>query len=72
MFKRLCVITALAVVLAIPTMAGAWGRHFVKSLCEFPFGESGNFNVYFDQRNYHPSFFDEPEEPESLPNGGIK
>jgi hypothetical protein len=67
MIKRLSVIVALIVVLVIPTMAAAWGWHFGKSLCDFPFGDYGSFSVYYDQRIYHPDYY-----TESYPNGGIK
>ena len=66
MIKRLSIITALIVVLAIPTLAAAWGRPFGKSLCEFPFGDYGSFDVRYDQRIYHPDYYNI-----SYPNGGI-
>ena len=66
MIKRLFVITALVVVLAIPTMAAAFERPFVKSLCDFPFGDYGFFEVRFDQRIYDSDYF-----KISYPNGGI-
>jgi len=66
MIKRLFVITALVVVLAIPTMAAAFERPFVKSLCDFPFGDSGYFEVRFDQRIYDSDYYNK-----SYPNGGI-
>ena len=66
MIKRLFVITALVVVLAIPPMAAAFERPFVKSLCDFPFGDYGYFEVRFDQRIYDSDYF-----KISYPNGGI-
>ena len=66
MIKRLFVITALVVVLAIPTMAAAFERPFVKSLCDFPFGDGGFFEVRYDQRIYDSDYFNK-----SYPNGGI-
>ena len=39
-----------------------------KSLCEFPFGSDGNFEVKYDYRSYDPDFFP----PSQHPNGGIK
>ena len=67
MIKRLFVITALVVVLAMPAVALAFGGFGSKSLCEFPFGSYGGASIYYDQRLYHPYYFEE-----SYPNGGIK
>jgi hypothetical protein len=62
MFKRLSVITALVFVLAIPTMAAAFGE----SLCDYPFGTYGIFETKFDQRFYDPDYY-----IGSNPNGGV-
>ncbi|MDY6789805.1 MAG: hypothetical protein SWH54_00930 [Thermodesulfobacteriota bacterium] len=66
MIKRLFVVTALAVALAMPSMVGAFGHSFGKSLCDFPFGDSGYFEVRFDQRMYDSDYYNK-----SYPNGGI-
>ena len=63
MVKRLTIIIALVLVLAMPSISTA----FWKSLCDFPFGNYGTFSVYFDQRLYHPDYY-----TGSNPNGGIK
>lgn len=39
-----------------------------KSLCDFPFGPDGNFEVKYDYRSYDQDFFP----PSQHPNGGIK
>jgi len=63
MVKRLTIIIVLVLVMAMPSISTA----FVKSLCNFPFGNYGTFSVYFDQRLYHPDYY-----TGSNPNGGIK
>jgi hypothetical protein len=63
MVKRLTIIIALVLVLAMPSISTAFG----KSLCDFPFGDSGTFSVYFDQRLYDPAYY-----IGSYTNGGIK
>ncbi|CAB1062742.1 hypothetical protein D1BOALGB6SA_7524 [Olavius sp. associated proteobacterium Delta 1] len=67
MIKRLTIIIALVLVLAVPNISTAFGNYFGKSLCDFPFGDYGAFSVYFDQRIYHPDYY-----TGSYPNGGIK
>jgi hypothetical protein len=67
MVKRLTIIIALVIVLAVPSISTAFGNHFGKSLCDFPFGNSGAFSAYFDQRLYHPAYY-----TGSYSNGGIK
>ena len=67
MVKRLTIIIALALVLALPSISTAFGNYFGKSLCDFPFGNYGTFSVYFDQRLYHLDYY-----TGSYPNGGIK
>jgi hypothetical protein len=57
----------LVIVVAITTMTAERGYSFGKSLCDFSFGNYGQFAVQFDQRNYHPDYF-----AGSYPNGGIK
>ena len=44
----------------------AFGRFRTKSLCEFPFGKGGFFNLKYEQLNYHPDY-----PSGSKPNGGI-
>ena len=48
-------------------MSSASKKPFNKSLCEFPFGQDGQFSAYYDQRNYDPKYY-----LGSNPNGGIK
>ena len=67
MIKRLTIIIALVIVLALPNLSTAFGKHLGKSLCDFPFGNYGAFSVYFDQRFYHPDYYSW-----SYPNGGHK
>ena len=67
MVKRLTIIIALVIVLAVPSISTAFGNYFGKSLCDFPFGTYGTFSVYFDQRLYDPDYY-----TGSYPNGGIK
>lgn len=67
MIKRLTIIIALFLVLALPNISTAFGNCFRKSLCDFPFGNYGAFSVYFDQRIFHPDYY-----TGSYPNGGIK
>ena len=49
MVKRLTIIIALLLVLAVPSISTAFGKYSDKSLCDFPFGNYGAFLVYFDQ-----------------------
>jgi hypothetical protein len=67
MIKRLTIIIALVMILAVPNISTAFENNFRKSLCDFPFGNFGQFEVKYDQRNFHPDYF-----TGSYPNGGIK
>ena len=67
MKRHFAIIIALILFLTLPAMAAAFGSFGTKSLCEFPFGPYGGVNIHYDQRLYHPYYFEG-----SYPNGGIK
>jgi hypothetical protein len=67
MMKRSSVIIAIVAVAAIITTTAEFGHSYRQSLCDFPFASFGQFEVKYDQRNYHPDYF-----KGSYPNGGIK
>lgn len=66
MIKRLNIIIVLVLVFAVPNISTAFRNNFAKSLCDFPFGEYGTFEVSYDQQVYHLDYYNW-----SKPNGGI-
>lgn len=57
----------LIIFCSIPNMPSASKKSFNKSLCDFPFGQDGQFSAYYDQRNFDANYYFG-----SNPNGGIK
>lgn len=67
MKKKWAIFLILVLFMAVPKISTAFGNFFNKSLCDFPFGTGGYFNVKYDQRNFDSDYY-----AGSYPNGGIK